>query len=725
MENDSSIKFKFADKFKYKGIDNQYLNSGISKITVDYTKLIDFLSKRGELDYKDALFQSDSFIQDVVIRPRTVRKTILHEAIVNNKEKILGLKVLLNTKPGKVDFSRPLPQKFGVYPSEAAHVIKFSINIPYADISSPSQPEDFAMRIDCLDFETWDYVWSTMHKNPQDYEEKIFNHYRKALLKYKWSDILGKIYRVTPDWVIARIPNEEKFENIKALSKNSINSFGKLNEEWLVLRLIRSFYGLPSYYSTVDDIAEFDYITNVNFLLRKCVEERVNNKTVFQQLYDKINDFGGEDNFTDFIRTFYVMWLESKYTSVENENDDLLPAPIFLDYRNNKILGFYRDGKDLSFVGDQVHLTKQIESPRLPGQEDTADGWETVILNKLHIYQAVQVDQNNLQGELQLPSDIIPAFFLKAFDDKNFWDNLAKAGSLVLDVVTTLSGAGNLLKLRHLTKITGAYRYFRYAVGGIEIASGTVSFALSLINECDEEGSFCSDLREYLFYLELATLSTDAITLKYLKNSANKTLKNMANSTIKKYPRIYKMLQDVANDVTYKIFRFLAKRFKKRIIINATNGKEIVCFTYRSGVVPVDKILMYARGRVRSVDNLEALEKELEYLNYQRQHFRKKFDADPRNEKRIVQLNKDIKNANNSINNRRALDQIGIFDTEVGNQQLFDFVLGIVNTNKNKMKQGEWLTIKLTGPKGSATTMSQWQDLGDGTWYLKTIKIFK
>jgi len=171
-------------------------------------------------------------------------------------------------------------------------------------------------------------------------------------------------------------------------------------------------------------------------------------------------------------------------------------------------------------------------------------------------------------------------------------------------------------------------------------------------------------------------------------------------------------------------WRLLAKFFKTEKIINATNGVEILCFSFNKGLVPIDKILMYARGRVRGVENLSNLEKEFVELKNLKQTARKSFDKNLGNAERLKRLEKDIDNIIKSLNNKKGLEKAGFVDDLQGNKKLFDYVLSIANKNSSKIKQGEWFVVPIKGPKGKMTTMTQWQKLENGKLYLKTIKIF-
>lgn len=131
-----------------------------------------------------------------------------------------------------------------------------------------------------------------------------------------------------------------------------------------------------------------------------------------------------------------------------------------------------------------------------------------------------------------MPSTPIPAFYLKAFDDKAAWDNFEKTTWLTLDAVTTLIGFGNLLKFRHLLKLHKANHVIKLKLGlaTVEVASGALGTILNFVNECDPgaeknnngKKTFCQHLRDFLILLDIATLSVDGID-NLLRTQARKT----------------------------------------------------------------------------------------------------------------------------------------------------------------------------------------------------------
>ena len=148
---------------------------------------------------------------------------------------------------------------------------------------------------------------------------------------------------------------------------------------------------------------------------------------------------------------------------------------------------------------------------------------------------------------------LLPAYFLKANEDKAFWSNIITSLEYTVDVVTTLSGVGNIAKFRHLANVAKvASRFSKYqkaskfastiskirlAAGAIEISSGSLNILLKLTEL--RETPFGQALTEYLFYLELLSLSGELTAA--IKNGLRKSAKIL----VKHEDEIRKQLDEV------------------------------------------------------------------------------------------------------------------------------------------------------------------------------------
>ena len=137
----------------------------------------------------------------------------------------------------------------------------------------------------------------------------------------------------------------------------------------------------------------------------------------------------------------------------------------------------------------------------------------------------------------------MPAFFLKANEDKAFWSNVIKAIEYTVDIITTFSGIGNIAKFRYLANIASRARTLNFVsktgvaianakkivavtAGVVEITSGVANTLLKITGLEDTKGG--NALAQFLFYLELLSLSGELTVGLHnaLKKSAKEVLEH-------------------------------------------------------------------------------------------------------------------------------------------------------------------------------------------------------
>lgn len=126
---------------------------------------------------------------------------------------------------------------------------------------------------------------------------------------------------------------------------------------------------------------------------------------------------------------------------------------------------------------------------------------------------------------------------LRAAEDKAYWSNVITTAEYAVDIATTFTGVGSILKAGRLLKVLNSGHKLVYktrtvtriitaakaAVGFIEVTSGTVNALLKLSGSTDT--AFGRAISEYLFYLELLSL-TGELTVA-LRGALKKSARNI------------------------------------------------------------------------------------------------------------------------------------------------------------------------------------------------------
>lgn len=251
---------------------------------------------------------------------------------------------------------------------------------------------------------------------------------------------------------------------------------------------------------------------------------------------------------------------------------DKSAAPIQLGYESEKILLWYCDNYVFDFEDSKiVAKEKNPEYDLLPfGYYNyfqpialkATDNLDTII--KLPVKGITDVTSSN---DLEFINNCMPIFLLRYIDRVGARSNLKETIGVTLDVALTFTGIGNVTKLRHITKVsllrkmifnpstvssTNKILFWR-AIGGIvgtaEIAFSTASIMHGILssrcaNKLDpydpnppsmpdpsdpnyqakldayNEYQLCQTIDKWLFALEMASLSADLLTKRFLKRAS-------------------------------------------------------------------------------------------------------------------------------------------------------------------------------------------------------------
>ena len=310
-----------------------------------------------------------------------------------------------------------------------------------------------------------------------------------------------------------------------------------------------------------------------DMFLENLIAQKSENITYFSLLFEKLNG----DNFVTFITFMWQVWINSKYVLPVNALYESFDSPWMLPFSSKKQFGFYFSNISVAYTQKENAIqfaydtgqTEMIYLPALEGKEGL-NPYKSVPVKEYYTYHVYQplllkdIEGNNQTALALLQKEtLVPSFVLKANQEKQFWSNVVTAAEYVLDVVTTFSGVGNVLKFRYLTKlrdlallskgVSGAdkvvrsvniLRNIKGAVGIVEISSGSLNLLLNITDKRNE--SPYKELSEVLFYLELLTIAGE-LTVP-LKTGIRKSAKEAVE---KSTPRIRKE----NSELFYELFK--------------------------------------------------------------------------------------------------------------------------------------------------------------------------
>jgi hypothetical protein len=443
-------------------------------------------------------------------------------------KRFVRMRITVNTRKDDVDFTAPYTELD--FNSEH-YTIAFRYTKPV------SKGGNYAVKLSFKNFEEFSLL---LHYLNKDY---VLNHvaynsmmrYFKAQFSLLEDDAeeLCRLYLKTPKAVLYNLGPGRMLKHLNTIAKlgNEINE-RDINEEMAVLKLLTSFYDRDPYAKIILPEEAVATVGNKQPISEEAaIRQRVDQLmdglavitggvTLFEKLYHAMDDRWGDDNFTEFIRQIYIYWSFSSYHS----NPQKVPyngAPENFHYNGNKVLGFYTSDFTFTLSGQyiDVHVVDYEATSKLPARARAKGEEEYKLLGNYHIFQPITLDRSDLKGEIKLPNRIIPAFYLKAFEDKNNTANFEKAMWVVAEIAGTALAVGNLLRLRHLVHLTRLGRAARITFAGLQVATGVVSTLLQFVNDCNEE-NWCAKVRSYLFWVDVCTLGVDLLAQQLMKKAA-------------------------------------------------------------------------------------------------------------------------------------------------------------------------------------------------------------
>jgi hypothetical protein len=476
-------------------------------------------SSQGEQeDENPVLKKVKEIIRDVAPRNRVDKE------YVDEQGKLVFLDGKLNVRKGYIKIDKKcIGFQFELNASK--RIIRFIDHFHYINPQTEEPLKEWAIHIEAFRYE--DYLGLCKAEGLYLYDSsraRITKEFFSQLAEAKDKPaMMAWLYFKMPDFVFAKMEKSQLVDGLTTILKGGVQE-SVVNEEVIVLNILKAF--------VTDKKEDQDY------LLTQLTTRFIGKETLFEVLYIKMNNFAGKDNWTAAIQLLYKIWSVSKFA--DDTTYTYSGQPEILAYQSEKIMGFYQSGFDFSFKNNKIEVQRDTDTYLGEG----AIGTEKVHFTTYEFLQPIQLQEVDQEGDLKI-QDIIPAFYLKAFDDKNKWANFEKTAWIVLDVIMTFTAVGNLLKLRYLKYLPKRIFYLRVFTGTLFLTSSVVHTMLNFVNNCAGD-DFCRKLQKYLFWLDLVTISVDAITERMLRKSAREALEEMSDDLRKLHPDIKKHLDEIA-----------------------------------------------------------------------------------------------------------------------------------------------------------------------------------
>lgn len=388
----------------------------------------------------------------------------------------------------------------------------------------------------------------------ENYSEVVNN-----LLRGKTGPQVLEVLYYVPVFFFKKIDRDFLWNILTQTLETPVTNAG-LNTEDIVIHLLQ---GIDESYQ------------NKNIFLAELINRKTKSKTsLLYRLFYKIDG----DNFTALVKLLWTVWKESTFIFPDPETNPIYSntdGSLFLPYQSEKTIGFYFTSLKVEEKSNtELTITYGTGKYETYTGKDAGGGTttksreikETVSYHPYYPIYLVKTDQQDFAFDDLKQETLVPAFVLHANELKTLWNNVATAGEYTVDILTTLSGLGNIAKFKHLTKLnklsqaaktlqgadkvvraSNVLRHIKGAAGVVELSSSSLNLTLKLSDKRNE--SPYKELSEFLFYLELLTLAGELTApLKVgLRKSAREVIEKSDGAFRKRYDELFGELYKVAN----------------------------------------------------------------------------------------------------------------------------------------------------------------------------------
>ncbi|MAQ75873.1 MAG: hypothetical protein CL613_06030, partial [Aquimarina sp.] len=258
------------------------------------------------------------------------------------------------------------------------------------------------------------------------------------------------------------INNDKLWIALKSLLSCSVNDKG-VSEEDAVINLVEALGKRSG-----------------NTFLNALKSEDIDGDNAFRKLYSRIDNWGGDDNFTKLINVLHSIWSKSDYVT---------QPVVDIPYESSKVLGFYFSSYDVKFSGDtSIKMIEEVIYIVPYAGTIYGDGIirEFKDLGTYDIYDPIRLVKykNIVDPGFRIESVDIPMFILKAIAENYSTSNTDRGANFAFEAALTFSGIGNIAKLRHISKL-GKLKGTLTGLEGADAILSTTNLLLKYSGACD------------------------------------------------------------------------------------------------------------------------------------------------------------------------------------------------------------------------------------------------
>ncbi|XLS30559.1 hypothetical protein ACJD0Z_06970 [Flavobacteriaceae bacterium M23B6Z8] len=351
------------------------------------------------------------------------------------------------------------------------------------------------------------------------------NNLQEYLFSYTEEDIQADYERV-----LQQIAGKTSYSNadvraLKDIANCAAARFSPQNKYRIVKILADSRSGISeSYEDLILDLIE-NHEGNTEVYANELLDQFANNEGgygLLQKLFEESDNsditnlwWGNEQNFDRFLDVFFRLWSMSRYAdpdlytyTEEAETNEDLTSPLTLTYSGGRWFPEtrYSNGR---IENNKVKITKSIDERVYNPYVYVSN----VIRTNL-VYDPFQPVLVYLEGDNNdVFTGMFPAFYFAGDVNRDNLTRTLEQAEFAFDVITTVSGIGNLFKLRHLRHVSKLTRLRKTTIAGIEFTSDVANIILKYTELCEvvSDEEFCKAFESYNSYLQNALLATGVV----------------------------------------------------------------------------------------------------------------------------------------------------------------------------------------------------------------------